>query len=207
MQKITKLSLPPMDQNCYIIPDGNGKCVIIDPGSAFEMIDRALRELDLTPEKILLTHGHFDHMGAAEEIKEKYGAKLYIHKNDECMLTDREKSGAVIAPFFPYNPVGCDGNVKQGDIVRQGELEIRVMETPGHSKGSVCYIYEDVIFAGDTLFSGSVGRTDLYLGDWQELNRSLKKLTALEGDYTLLCGHGEDTALNRERMFNPYLTK
>lgn len=207
MQQIIKLSLPPMDQNCYIIPDGNGKCVIIDPGAAFELIDGELKKQNLIPEKIFLTHGHFDHTSAAKELKESYGARLYIHENDECMLSDREKSGALIAPFFPFNPVEAEEHVKQGDIIRQGELEIKVMETPGHSQGSVCYIYEDVIFAGDTLFKGSVGRTDLYMGDYRQLDKSLEKLASLSGDYTVLCGHGDDTALEWERKFNPYILR
>lgn len=207
MQQIIKLSLPPMDQNCYIIPDGNGKCVIIDPGAAFELIDGELKKQNLIPEKILLTHGHFDHTSAAEEIKKSYGARLYIHENDECMLSDREKSGALIATFFPFNPTKAEEYVKQGDIITQGELEIKVMETPGHSRGSVCYIYEDVIFAGDTLFKGSVGRTDLYMGDYRQLDKSLEKLASLSGDYTVLCGHGEDTSLEWERKFNPYILR
>ena len=144
-------------------------------------------------------------MSGAKYLKEKYGAKVYIHKNDECMLSDMVKSGALIAPFFEYVPVECDGYLKEGDVIRQGRLEIIVMETPGHSRGSVCFIEGNSIFTGDTIFRGSVGRTDLYMGDYKELNRSLRRLAETEGNYLLFCGHGEDSSLNDERMSNPFL--
>lgn len=207
MQKPIKLVLPPLEENCYILSDSEKNAVIIDPGSCPEIIENELTKQQLTPKIILLTHGHFDHMSAAAYLKEKYGAKVYINENDECMLSDRAKSGALIAPFFDYVSVQCDGHLKEGDIIKQGDLEIKVIETPGHSKGSVCFICEDAIFAGDTVFKGSVGRTDLYRGDYKELDRSLKKLTSLSGDYYLYCGHGEDSTLNEERLFNPYIMR
>ncbi|MBD5113626.1 MAG: MBL fold metallo-hydrolase [Ruminococcaceae bacterium] len=207
MQNPIKLTLPPLDENCYILFDGEKNAVIIDPGSHPEIIERELEKQELTPKIILLTHGHFDHISGAAYLKKKYGAKVYINENDECMLSDRAKSGALIAPFFDYISVECDGHLKEGDIIKQGDLEIKVLETPGHSKGSVCFICGDAIFAGDTLFKGSVGRTDLYLGNYRELENSLKKLTSLPGDYYLYCGHGEDSTLNEERMFNPYIMR
>ncbi len=205
MNNPVKLVLPPIEENCYIIPDGEGKAVVIDPGSVPEIIGEELGKLGLVPEKILLTHGHFDHMSGAHYLREKYGAKVFIHRNDECMLSDMVKSGALIAPFFEYVPVECDGNLEEGDIIEQGELEIRVIETPGHSRGSLCFILGDSIFTGDTIFRGSVGRTDLYMGDHRELSRSLKRLTEMEGNYRLYCGHGEDSSLDRERLTNPFL--
>lgn len=205
MNNPVKLALPPIEENCYILPDGEGEAIVIDPGSAPEIIEEELEKRGLVPQRILLTHGHFDHMSGAKYLKEKYGAKVYIHKNDECMLSDMVKSGAMIAPFFEYVPVECDGYLKEGDIIRQGRLEIIVMETPGHSRGSVCFIEGDSIFTGDTIFRGSVGRTDLYMGDYKELNRSLRRLAETEGNYLLFCGHGEDSSLNEERMSNPFL--
>ena len=205
MNNPVKLVLPPIEENCYILPDGEGKAIVIDPGSAPEIIEEELEKRGLVPQWILLTHGHFDHMSGAKYLKEKYGAKVYIHKNDECMLSDMVKSGALIAPFFEYVPVECDGYLKEGDVIRQGRLEIIVMETPGHSRGSVCFIEGNSIFTGDTIFRGSVGRTDLYMGDYKELNRSLRRLAETEGNYLLFCGHGEDSSLNDERMSNPFL--
>ena len=205
MNNPVKLVLPPIEENCYILPDGEGKAIVIDPGSAPEIIEEELEKRGLEPQRILLTHGHFDHMSGAKYLKEKYGAKVYIHKNDECMLSDMVKSGALIAPFFEYVPVECDGYLKEGDVIRQGRLEIIVMETPGHSRGSVCFIEGNSIFTGDTIFRGSVGRTDLYMGDYKELNRSLRRLAETEGNYLLFCGHGEDSSLNDERMSNPFL--
>ena len=121
------------------------------------------------------------------------------------MLSDMVKSGALIAPFFEYISVECDEYLKEGDVITQGVLKIKVIETPGHSRGSVFFIIDNSIFTGDTLFSGSVGRTDLYMGDYRELNRSLARLVKLEGDYLLYCGHGGNTTLNGERMSNPFL--
>lgn len=207
MEKPIKLVLPPLEENCYILDDGEKNAVVIDPGSCPEAIDRELESRGLVPKLILLTHGHFDHISGAAYLKEKYGAKVLIGEADECMLSDKAKSGALIAPFFDYVGVRCDGHVREGEVIKQGGLEIKILETPGHSKGSVCYICGDMIFAGDTVFKGSVGRTDLYLGDYKELDRSLKKLTSLEGDYFLYCGHGEDSTLNEERMFNPYIMR
>lgn len=206
MTNIIKLVLPPIDENCYIVYDSGKNGIVIDPGSHPDMIEKQLQDQNIIPKIILLTHGHFDHMSGAAKLKEKYNAQVYINQNDECMLSDREKSGALIAPFLEYNAVECDGYVKEGDVLKIGEIEIRVMETPGHSKGSVCYICGDTIFTGDTIFNGSVGRTDLYQGNPRELEKSLKKLAALSGDYFLRCGHGDDSTLNEERMFNPFLT-
>lgn len=203
--KPIKIVLPPIDENCYILDGGDGKAAVIDPGSFPEIIEKELEKHGLIPEKILLTHGHFDHWSAAEQLRKKYGAKVYINQNDECMLSDRAKSGALLAPSFEYIPTECGGYLKEGDVIRQGTLEFKVIETPGHSKGSVCFITGGCIFTGDTLFCGSAGRTDLYGGDRRELENSLKRLGELEGDYLLYCGHGDDTSLNEERRSNPFM--
>ncbi len=202
--EIIKLTLGMLAVNCYIIKYSENKAAVIDPGDEVEKIAKELEKQGLTPTQILLTHGHFDHIGAAAFLKEKYSIPLYICEKDKVMLTDREKSGAYIAPFVKYNPVEADGFLKEGDEIALGEISLKVMETPGHSEGSICLMGEDFIFTGDTLFQGSVGRTDLFSGNGKKLMESVKRLAALEKDYRLYCGHGEDTSLEAEKSFNPF---
>ena len=202
--EITKLTLGMLAVNCYIIKYSENKAAIIDPGDEGEIIAKELEKQNLTPTRIILTHGHFDHIGAAAFLKEKYNIPLYICEKDNIMLSDREKSGAYIAPFVKYDPTEADGFLKEGDIIELGEDSLKVMETPGHSEGSICLLGDDLIFTGDTLFQGSVGRTDLYSGNGKKLMESVKRLAGLEKDYKLYCGHGEDTSLEAERSFNPF---
>ncbi len=202
--EVTKITVGPISENCYIVKISEGKAVIIDPGDEGERIAEELEKQGLTPEKILLTHGHFDHIGAAAFLKDKYKIPIYISEKDECMLSDREKSGAVIAPFMEFNSVTADFTLKDGDTVDFGEEKVLVMETPGHSAGSLCFIATDCIFTGDTVFRGSVGRTDLYSGDFRQQEQSLIKLAELKGRFKLYCGHGADSTLDEEKRFNPY---
>lgn len=205
--EVTKITVGPISENCYIVKIGEGRAVIIDPGAEGEKISAELERQRLSPEKILLTHGHFDHTGAAAFLKDKYRIPVYISEKDECMLGDREKSAAVIAPFMEFNPVSADCTFKEGDEIELGEIKAKVMETPGHSAGSACFIIGDCIFAGDTVFRGSVGRTDLYSGNFKEQEKSIGRLSKLKGRFKLYCGHGADSTLDEEKQFNPYFTE
>lgn len=200
-----QLPLGSLQTNCYVVKTGNENCVVIDPAGEAERILRFLSDKKLTLKKILLTHGHFDHCGACAELKKATGAAIYIHRCDEEMLNDSQKSLAYFVPNLPFNPVAADVLVKEGDVIKQDNVAFRVIETPGHSRGSVCYIAGGVIFAGDTIFSGSVGRTDCYSGDSAAQQESLQRLNKFEGDFTLCCGHGEMSTLKAEKMYNPYL--
>lgn len=202
--KVTKLTVGELEENCFIITAPDSTAIVIDPGAEGEVIAAEIESRGLSLRKILLTHGHFDHIGAAAWLKERYGAQVYVSRPDEVMLSDREKSGALIAPYIPFHPVEADGRVRDGDTICEGSMRIKVMETPGHSAGSVCYIVNGCIFVGDTVFRGSVGRTDLYSGDPRQLSESLKKLASLDEDYKLYCGHGADTTLEAEKKFNPF---
>ncbi len=202
---IIKLTVGEMEENCYIITGPGDTAIVIDPGAAAELIAGELDSRKLSLRKILLTHGHFDHIGAAQWLREHYYAPVYVGGEDEEMLSDRKKSGADMLPYAPFHPVEADARLKDGDIICEGSMKIKVISTPGHSKGSVCYMVEDCIFTGDTLFKGSVGRTDLYGGDPKTLAESLKKLTDLQEEYRLFCGHGEDTTLSEEKRSNPFL--
>ena len=203
---IIKLTLGELAANCFIVEAPEQTAIVIDPGAEAEVIAAELESRGLTLRKILLTHGHFDHTGAAKELKDRYNAQVYISAQDEELLPDREKSVAVFLPQAPFHPAEPDARVKDGDVISQGSMKITVMATPGHTAGSVCFIIGDCIFTGDTLFCQSVGRTDLYSGDRRQQAESLKKLAALDKNYRLFCGHGEDTDLDTERKTNPFLT-
>ena len=153
---------------------------------------------------ILLTHGHFDHIIGVKSVKEKYGAQVVISKEDEPMLNSAKLSLAVFCNA-PQNNVDADIIVKDGDEITLGKTKIKVMATPGHTSGSVCYIAENCIFSGDTLFYCSCGRTDFPSGSPEQMMSSLQKLKALDGDYKVYTGHNNLTTLDFERKNNPYM--
>lgn len=200
-----RLVLNPLGTNCYIVPTEKSNCVIIDPAGEYGNIIVTLEENGLNPTALLLTHGHFDHIAACHELIEKYKTPLYIHKSDEIMLTDSEKALAYFVPEMAYFPLKADFFVNDGDELDFDNLHFTVMHTPGHTKGSVCYFVDNMIFTGDTLFAGSVGRTDCYSGNPQKQKESLAKLKTIDGFYKIYPGHGQPTDLPYEKMSNPYL--
>jgi hydroxyacylglutathione hydrolase len=192
--------------NCYIIKDETGTAAVVDPGC---VTDELISELDKCTkvEYILLTHGHYDHIWAVSGLKEKTGAKLVIHRGDEAFLTDENLSHGV--KYFPgeQKPLKADILLQGGETLPLGNGEIRVMHTPGHTKGSVVYIAGDTMCSGDTLFCMTVGRTDLEGGSMHDMISTLERLKALKGDYKVLPGHGRDTTLEAERQRNRYMSK
>jgi glyoxylase-like metal-dependent hydrolase (beta-lactamase superfamily II) len=200
------ISLPTFGHwsNSYLIFSGK-EAAIVDPSSAPSHVTDALEEYGCELKYILLTHGHYDHTKYVARVKDATGAKVCVHTLDGEMLGDSDKNcyrlfndGEQIAP-------DADVLLSDGDVLPLGGESIKVLHTPGHTKGSVCYIVGDAIFTGDTLFRGSVGRTDFYGGDERELIRSLRRIAALEGEYTLYPGHEGATTLNIERKFNRFL--
>lgn len=191
-------------ENCYIVASAKGNAAVIDPGGKADEILAYLKSNDLSVKKILLTHGHFDHVAAVCRLKDATGAEICIHESDGQMLTSAEQN---LAAMFgeSYQPVQPDLLLRDGDKITLDELAFTVLHTPGHTPGSVCYLMDETIFSGDTLFAGSIGRTDFPGGSYSQLSGSLKRLTALEGDYAVLSGHGEQTTLEHERAANPYL--
>lgn len=203
MQVVT-IEIGAMGENCYIVSSEQGNVVVIDPGGDVEQILRKAEENGWKIQKILLTHGHFDHVSGVKALKDATGAEIYIHSADREMLTDPQENLAALFGM-EYLPVFADTVVSEGDRIALDELSFTVLHTPGHTSGSVCYLAERTLFSGDTLFAGSIGRTDFPNGSDLQLSRSLQRLAALEGDYTVLSGHGEKTTLNWERTNNPYL--
>lgn len=199
--KVTKLVVGELEENCYIIEFDDKEAAVIDPGAEGEVIASRLDETGLKLTAILLTHGHFDHIGAVRLLKERYNALVYISREDECMLSDKEKSRAVKAPHIPFAPVSADVLLEDGQELSFGSEKLKVMTSPGHTDGSVCFVGDGVIFVGDTVFKGSVGNIDLDSGGMKD---SLKKLKSLKEDYILYCGHGEDSSLKYETEHNPY---
>lgn len=201
--KITSLPVGPIQTNCYLLQDEAASlCAIIDPGDEPERILSAAQTTGCTPTMILLTHGHFDHCTAVGGILKAYPTlPVYIHEGD---VTDAS-AGNGFDLQFPRLTEKNQRYYREGDTLTLGSLTISVLETPGHSTGSVCLVVEDVIFAGDTLFYGSCGRTDFPGGSYPDILRSLARLSRLPGQYRVYPGHDRATDLDFERRMNPYM--
>ena len=201
--EIISMQVGPLGVNCYLVVSEEKNAAVIDPGGNAEQILRYLSVNGLTVKKILLTHGHIDHVGAVKALKEATGADICIHSLDHNMLLDAEENLAALFEM-EYCPVAADVLLTDGDRIVVDEISFTVMHTPGHTPGSSVFLTEQTMFSGDTLFCRSVGRTDFPGGNYRELLNSLKKLNALTGDYTVLSGHGEKTTLDWERSENVY---
>jgi glyoxylase-like metal-dependent hydrolase (beta-lactamase superfamily II) len=195
MLKVHALALGAYQTNCYIIHDEHSKtCCVIDPGYDADTILDKLEALGLTLEAILLTHGHFDHVGAVKDLAAETQCDVYLHPDDLSM-----------PPMMTAGQLYYTKTYAEGTRLQLAGLDIAVLHTPGHTPGSVCLLTETTIFSGDTLFQGSCGRTDLPGGDWATITKSLKRLAALEGNFWVFSGHGGSTTLRDEKKYNPYM--
>lgn len=202
-----KLELGFGQMNSYILWDEKTKeGAIIDPGYDYYLIDKALEEENIVPKFILLTHSHGDHIGAIKELKDKYGdLKVYIHKDEEQMIMDPVLNLSRLTQMEPVS-VKADETFEDGKVFILGDTEIKAIHTPGHSPGGTCYLVGNTLFSGDTLFKLSVGRSDFYLGDQDQLINSIKtKLLTLADDIVVYPGHGPSTTIGQERERNPFL--
>lgn len=197
--KIKSMQVGELATNCYIlIDDVEKKAAVIDPGDEADRILAELRGLDAQVEYILLTHGHYDHIGAVAQLHEALpGTKVYLHK------ADSRGTGFHVVPLA--DQVADLKYYSDGDTLTLGSLTIHVIHTPGHTPGGVTLQVEDVLFTGDTLFAGSMGRSDFPGGNTQQLFASLKRLALLEGDYQVLPGHDRTTTMGRERTSNVFV--
>lgn len=192
-----------LSNNCYLITDEkSGKSALIDCTEYSEKMRNFIGNADL--EYILLTHGHYDHISGVRDVKKLTGAKAVIAAEDEPMLSSARHSLAVFCGG-EQNDTTADIIVDDNDVIKLGESEIKVIKTPGHTDGSVCYICDDKLFCGDTLFYCSCGRTDFPTGSTQKMLDSLKKLSQLKGDYKVYPGHDSFSTLDFERKNNPYM--
>jgi len=207
--KVVQIATGMMQANAFIVfRDHSNKAFVIDPGADFERI-RARLEAEGISEvtHILLTHGHFDHIGAAAELKNLTGAKVCVHERDLSMLTSNDVCLATMAGVT-VPPVEADIVLHGGETIEAADIPVQVLHTPGHSGGSVCYMTGDVMFSGDTLFYMYCGRTDFPGSDPDEYYHSLHSvLGKLQRDYTVYTGHGIKTTLKAEYKNNPYLAE
>lgn len=202
--KIMKLVVGQLQENCFILFDENKDAFIVDPGASSEVIIEAIEKNSLNIKYILLTHGHFDHVGAVATLAKKFKAPIYLSKKDRKFL---ESPREVRASSFGMEIEAADVDVfvKDGDEIPFSDSIIKVIETPGHTLGSVCYLFNNYLFAGDTLFNGSIGRTDFPESDHALMIESLKKLKELDDDIYVLSGHGPESQISYEKIANPYL--
>lgn len=206
--KLLHATVGPIGTNCYFAVDDDNNTAVIDPGANPARVNQILEENELKLGAVLLTHGHFDHIGGVKGIIKKHPeVKVYIGEKDAPMLPDaiNNRNWREFITKEDYEGLKADILLKDGDVVNVGSMEFKVLFTPGHTRGGVCYICEDCIFTGDTLFRHECGRTDLDGGSYPEILRSLKKLHDLEGDYNVLPGHDAISTLEEERRRNPYM--
>ena len=202
---IRSFAVMPFDENCYVVSDDTGEGVVIDPGGMAKEILAYIREKKLSIQAVLDTHGHCDHIGANDAIRDATEAPLYIHKEDGAMISDIRLN---LSAFMGFKVISrpAEHLLSEGDKISFGNSELEVIHTPGHTKGGVCFVGDGVVFTGDTLFAGSIGRSDFPGGSEVELIGNIKKkLLALPDEMKVYSGHGPSSEIGWERQCNPYL--
>lgn len=201
--KITRLPLGALSTNCYIISDGNS-VLVVDPSAEAKVIINKLKDIGLPVEAILLTHTHYDHFGALDEVQDYAGAKVYMSDIEVDWLTDTSKNGSI--RFTEEITSSVKPNTLREGQCALGAFKFDVIHTPGHSPGSLSYKFDDFIVSGDVLFNKGVGRTDLYGGSTEELVYSIKeKLFKLDPATIVYAGHNVPTTIGDEKENNPYI--
>lgn len=202
--KIKRLMLGELGTNCYAVSDDDYAFVVDPADESEELISFAEQNKNKEYKYILLTHSHIDHILGVEKIKEIWNCPIVIGaKEAESLENPRENLSTYI--FGKEYSISADLTVKNGELIPLGSAEISVLETPGHTKGSVCYILGDNMFSGDTLFKGTIGRTDFPTSSTEEMAKTLEMLSKIERDYNLYPGHDEATTLFKEKKFNQYM--
>lgn len=204
---IRKMPVGPLETNSYLIQcESTAEAAIIDPGFDIPYIRQLAGELGAKIVKILLTHGHFDHCCGLAEIQDAFPVPVYMHRDDIPYVAEAGSHSRIYGISVPKVPLP-DQFIEDADRISFGEIEFRVIHTPGHTPGGVCFYTPDVLFAGDTLFNGSVGRTDLPGGSFDMISASIRdKLYTLPDKTVVYPGHGPETTIGQEKRTNPYVT-
>lgn len=205
---LMRIPLGAYQTNCYIVgSEAHNHVVIIDPGAEGSQLVQLLQDRQLEPQAILLTHGHSDHIGAVQALVDTYKIPVYIHKRDKEFLSNSELNLSAFNGL--HFTVSCDDlrEVKQGDQLVFDDIAFKVLETPGHTPGGICFYQPGLVFVGDTLFRDSVGRTDFPNGSFEDLIASIKKQLFVLPDQTVVYpGHGPETRIDYEKMNNPFIS-
>lgn len=191
-----------IETNCYIITAKSEKtAAIIDPGLYTDELDSFFKTNKIKPLIIILTHGHFDHILGANKLNAK---TVYIHRNDKEILEDPQKNAGYLAGIYNFDRIANLKTIDDGDEIEFLDEKFKTIHTKGHTNGSCCFLFKNIIFTGDTIFKEGVGRCDLYSGDSKEIKDSVKNIASLNSNYYVLPGHGPYSTLNYEKQNNPY---
>jgi len=203
---IKDLVVGPLMANCFIFGCNKTKeAVVIDPGGDADKILLSLADSELKVKYIINTHGHFDHVCGNGKMKDATGADILIHPLDAAMLGMLSSNAAVFGISVENSPP-CDQTIEEGETISFGNISLKVIHTPGHTPGGISLYTDGIVFVGDTLFAGSIGRTDFPGGDFDTLISSIKtKLFDMEDDMRVLSGHGPETSIGSEKRFNPFV--
>jgi len=194
-----------LESNCYIVGD-NGEGILIDPAAKADEIIKEVEKTGLKIKYVVLTHGHFDHIYTAAEVSERLGARIAVHEDDAEMLSDSRLNGFNMIGMKQESSLKADILLKDGDVLEAGGLKFEIIHTPGHTPGGICIKVGNVVFSGDTLFQGSIGRTDFPGGSYALIIKSIKeRILTLPDETVVYPGHGPKTSVDLEKKINPFI--
>lgn len=205
--RVYVMEVGPLAENAYIVEHVESrKAAVVDPGDEGEEILTRIAERGITLDKILLTHGHFDHVGAVRTLRERTGARVHVHAEEVERMRTAGRQGGMFG-LSVQNPPAPDVLIREGDVVELGDQRFRVLHTPGHTPGHVTFLTGEMAFVGDLIFAGSIGRTDLPGGSLDDLIRAVReKIFTLPDRTVLFPGHGPATTVGEEKRSNPFFT-